>query len=206
MMLHFPQSPRVSESPKQPGIAGLREALKMSIVVYESMFGNTRRIALAIAEGLSPFGLVVTANVNDSRSKEATRSANLLVLGGPTHVHGMTRPSTREEATTWATDKSRNLTLEPLARGTGVREWIQELDLVPALSAAFYTRVDILHILSGAASGHIEHALTRRGSRAILSPESFLVSKDNTLNDGELVRARSWGASLGEAMERLIHH
>ncbi|WP_315914962.1 hypothetical protein [Arthrobacter sp. lap29] len=176
------------------------------VVVYESMFGNTRRIALAIAEGLAPFGLVVTANVNDSRAKEATRSANLLVLGGPTHVHGMTRPSSREEATTWANDKSKNLTLEPLARGTGVREWIKDLDLVPALSAAFDTRVDMVQILTGAASGHIEHALTKRGSRAVISPESFLVSKDNTLKDSELTRARNWGTSVGKAMEQFIHH
>ena len=176
------------------------------VVVYESMFGNTRRIALAIAEGLAPFGLVVTANVNDSRAKEATRSANLLVLGGPTHVHGMTRPSSREEATTGANDKSKNWTLEPLARGTGVREWIKDLDLVPALSAAFDTRVDMVQILTGAASGHIEHALTKRGSRAVISPESFLVSKDNTLKHSELTRARNWGTSVGKAMEHFIHH
>ncbi|PYI64756.1 hypothetical protein CVV68_21000 [Arthrobacter livingstonensis] len=170
------------------------------------MFGNTRRIALAIAEGLAPFGPVVTANVNDKLAREATRSADLLVLGGPTHVHGMTRPSSREEATAWANDNSRNLTLEPSAPGTGVREWIKDLALVPALCAAFDTRMDMVQILSGAASGHIGHALTKRGSRAVISPESFLVSKDYTLDDGELARARSWGASVGKAMEQFIHH
>lgn len=170
------------------------------------MFGNTRRIALAIAEGLAPLGLVVTANVNDKLAKEATRSADLVVLGGPTHVHGMTRPSSREEATAWANDTSKNLTLEPPAPGTGVREWIKDLEQVPALCAAFDTRMDIARILSGAASGHIEHALTKRGSRAVVSPESFLVSKDNTLDDGELARARNWGASVGKAMDQFIHH
>ncbi|AIX99946.1 hypothetical protein ART_0348 [Arthrobacter sp. PAMC 25486] len=176
------------------------------VVVYESMFGNTRRIALAIAEGLAPFGVVVTANVNDKLAEEAARSANLVVLGGPTHVHGMTRPASREEATTWANDTSRNLTLEPSAPGTGVREWIKDLELVPALCAAFDTRRDMARILSGAASGHIEHALTKRGSRAVISAESFLVSKDNTLDDGELARARTWGTSVGKAMETFIHH
>ncbi|MBW4096032.1 MAG: hypothetical protein HIU81_12060 [Acidobacteria bacterium] len=42
--------------------------------------GNTRRIALAIADGLAPFGVVVTANVNDLLAKAATHSARLLVL------------------------------------------------------------------------------------------------------------------------------
>lgn len=176
------------------------------VVVYESMFGNTRRIALAIAEGLAPFGVVVTANVNDKLAKEATRSADLVVLGGPTHVHGMTRVSSREEATGWANDPSKNLTLEPSAPGAGVREWIKDLDLVPALCAAFDTRVDMARIVTGAASGHIEHALTKRGSRAVISPESFLVSKGNALDDGELDRARNWGTSVGEASEQFMHH
>ena len=176
------------------------------VVVYESMFGNTRTIALAIAEGLAPFGVVVTANVNDPRAKEATRSADLLVLGGPTHVHGMTRPSSRAEATTWADNTSQNLTLEPSAPGMGVREWIKDVDLVPALCAAFDTRVDKAQILTGAASGHIEHALTKRGSRAVISPESFLVSKENALEEGEEDRARKWGISVGRAMEQFIHH
>lgn len=179
----------------------------MSIaVVYESMFGNTRLIALAIAEGLAPFGAVVTANVNDPQAKEAMHSADLVVLGGPTHAHGMTRPSSREEASAWAKDPSKDLSLEPPAPGTGVREWIKDLDLVPALCAAFDTRMDMARILTGAASGHIEHALTKKGSRAVISPESFLVSKANALEDGELDRARNWGSSVGKATEEFIHH
>ena len=176
------------------------------VVVYESMFGNTRTIASAIAEGLAPFGAVSTANVNDPGVKEAIRSADLLVLGGPTHVHGMTRPSSRKEAAAWAEDTSKNLTLEPSAPGTGVREWIKDLDLLPSLCAAFDTRLDAARILTGAASGHIDHALTKRGSQSVISPESFLVSKGNVLENGELDRARAWGASVGKAKEQFMHH
>jgi len=179
----------------------------MSIaVVYESMFGNTREIAAAIAEGLAPYGVVITANVNEAQAKEAAHQANLLVLGGPTHVHGMSRPSSREEALAWSKDPKKNLALEPSAPGTGVREWLREVDLVPPLSAAFDTRVDMARMLSGAACGHIQHAMVKRGSREVISPASFLVTKDNTLGDGELVRARNWGASVGKAMEQFLHH
>ncbi|GAA4658690.1 flavodoxin family protein [Arthrobacter cryoconiti] len=176
------------------------------VVVYESMFGNTRKIAEAIAEGLTPFGVVVTANVNDPRSGEATRFADLLVLGGPTHVHGMSRSSSREEARARTKDAAKSLALEPSSPGTGVREWMKSLDLVPALCAAFDTRVDMMQILTGAASGHIEHALTKRGSRAVVSPMSFLVSKENILPEIELARAREWGTNVGKAMETYIHH
>ena len=81
-----------------------------------------------------------------------------------------------------------------------MREWIDGLEKVPALCAAFDTRADIARILSGAASGHIERNLTKRGSSAVFPAASFLVSKESVLDDGELARARAWGASVGEAM------
>ena len=169
------------------------------VVVFESMFGNSHRVAAAIAEGLSPYGEVVLANVNDPASRAAAESADLLVVGGPTHVHGMSRPTTRLEAASWGHDASKKLSLEPLAPGTGVREWIATLERVPLLCAAFDTRVDIAHVLSGAASGHIERALTKRGAHAVVDAASFLVSKDTVLEDGELEKARAWGANVGEA-------
>lgn len=170
------------------------------VVVFESMFGNTRQIASAIAEGLAPQGPVITMSVNDPASKDAAESAGLLVVGGPTHVHGMSRQVSRDEARSWADDPKKDLSLEPAAPGTGVREWIDGLETVPALCAAFDTRMDIARILSGAASGHIQHELTKRGSAAVLQAESFLVSKETVLEEGELARARAWGASLAEAM------
>lgn len=57
------------------------------VVVFESMFGNTRQVAAAIAEGLAPSGAVDSVTVNDAGAKDAAESADLLVVGGPTHVH-----------------------------------------------------------------------------------------------------------------------
>ena len=170
------------------------------VVVFESMFGNTRQIAAAIAEGLAPYGAVASFTVNDAEATDAAESADLLVVGGPTHVHGMSRPASREEARNWVNDPAKKVTLEPTAPGTGVREWIDGLEKVPAQCAAFDTRMDVARILSGAASGHIEHELTKRGSRAIVPAASFLVSKETVLEDGELARAHAWGVSVGEAI------
>ena len=106
-------------------------------------------------------------------------------------------------------DPAKTVTREPTAPGTGVREWIDRLGTIPALCAAFDTRMDIARILSGAASGHIEHELTKRGSRAVLPAASFLVTKEVTketvLEDDELARAREWGASMGEAAGLPMH-
>ena len=38
-----------------------------------------------------------------------------------------------------------------------------------------------------------------RGTFVIAESESFLISKQNTLVDGEVARARGWGAALGAA-------
>ena len=176
------------------------------VVVFESMFGHTRQVAAAIAEGLAPSGTMASFTVNDAGAKDAAESADLLVVGGPTHVHGMSRPASREEARNWVNDPAKTVTLEPTAPGTGVREWIDGLGAMPALCAAFDTRMDIARILSGAASGHIEHELTKRGSRAVLPAASFLVTKETVLEDGELARAREWGASMGEAAGLPVHH
>lgn len=168
-------------------------------VVYESMFGSSREIAEAIAEGIAPFAAVTIANVNDPQSRLDAASASLLVLGGPTHVHGMSRPASRAEARVWSENPAKKLRLEEQAEGFGVREWLEAAATVPWLSAAFDTRMDVARILSGAASGHIATVLSRLGSRSVSAPESFLVGKDSTLENGERDRAVEWGATVIKA-------
>ena len=67
-----------------------------ALVVYESMFGNTAAIARAIADGLCSRLDVEIVEV----SKAPTRlgEIDLVVAGGPTHVFGLSRPSTRRSA------------------------------------------------------------------------------------------------------------
>ena len=70
-----------------------------ALVVVESVFGNTRRIAEAVAEGL---GQRAGARIVDvavaARTPDLLDGIDLLVVGGPTHAFGMTRASTRRSA------------------------------------------------------------------------------------------------------------
>jgi len=68
--------------------------LMKALVVYESIFGNTRRVAESIGGGLAPVGEVSVLPVAET-SRAQVMSADLLVVGGPTHMHGMTRPRSR---------------------------------------------------------------------------------------------------------------
>jgi len=98
------------------GNAGRMRAL----VVYESMFGNTEAIAGAIAVGLPEHVDVETVEVGTAPSVIGD-DLDLIVVGGPTHAFGMSRPGTRKSA---ATQTNRPL----VSAGTGLREWFADLE------------------------------------------------------------------------------
>jgi hypothetical protein len=79
-----------------------------------------------------------------------------------------------------------------------LRASLEALDAEGVLAAAFDTRLSGMPVLTGCASWGIARLLTRRGCRVLLTPESFLVGGQNTLLEGEAVRARQWGAQVGE--------
>ncbi len=61
-----------------------------AVIIYESMFGNTHSIANAIAKGLEPLDNVVVVPVVEA-GRERSRDSDLLLVGGPTHFHGISR-------------------------------------------------------------------------------------------------------------------
>ncbi|RAX48672.1 flavodoxin [Arthrobacter sp. AQ5-05] len=167
-----------------------------TIVVYESMYGNTRQVAEAIARGIDPSGGVRALPV--SKTGEINPGElDLLVVGGPTHAHGMSRESTRNAARTAATGLAGDLPLDPDATGEGIREWLASFSGVGGKAAAFDTRFDATALLTGRASKGISRWLRKAGFELAAAPESFLVDKATHLLAGEEQRAQAWGASLG---------
>ncbi len=65
-----------------------------AVVIYESMFGNTRSIAKAVSIGLTDLLETSVIRAADVR-REDLADTGLLVIGAPTHVRGLPRPSTR---------------------------------------------------------------------------------------------------------------
>jgi hypothetical protein len=168
-----------------------------AVVVYESMYGNTHVIADAIGAGLADGFDVAVVRVTDVGSA-ALAEADLLVVGGPTHMHGMSRPSTRKAAVKAAQDAGGQLALEPDALRAGLREWLDSLgkNKVRAKAAAFDTRLQGPAAFTGSAAKGVGKALRHHGYDLVAEPESFLVTKDNDLVAGERDRALTWGASL----------
>jgi hypothetical protein len=170
------------------------------LVVYESMYGNTHVVAGNIADGLRATHEVTLVPVAGATA-DLVAAADLLVVGGPTHMHGLSSPASRRMAAQAAAKPDSGLSLDPDACGPGLRDWLKRDWLKggggPALVAAFDTRFNGVATFTGHASRGIGRLLKRHGCRLIAAPESFLVGQQNTLLDGEASRARRWGAALG---------
>lgn len=158
------------------------------LVVYESMFGNTREIAKAVAEGLADAGTVDLVEVG-SAPIPLPEDLDLLVVGAPTHAFGLSRPTTRKSAAEQAVG-------EIVSTGIGLREWLDELKPGTAMVSAFDTRVKVA-LMPGSAARRALGRLRKLGFPMLLRSESFYVQgTPGPLKDGEIDRARSWGAKL----------
>ena len=173
-----------------------------AVVVYESMYGNTHLIAAAIAEGLQSSADTVVVSVDDA-DPMLVESADLIVVGGPTHAHGMSHASTRKAAVEAAEKPGSDLVVDEDAEGPGLREWFDSFDRIDANAAAFDTRADMAAALTGRASKGIARRLRRHGATLISDLHSFFVTKDNHLEPDEEQRARDWGTQLGAALARV---
>ncbi len=169
-----------------------------AVVAYESIYGNTRQIAEAVASGLEPLGEVRVVSVNRGDAGAAD-GADVLIVGGPTHMHGLATSMSRKQAVQ-AAEEEEDVSVEPgAADGPGLRKWLSERSGDGRPAAAFDTRLDRSPVLTGAAARGVAKRLRRRGYELIADPESFFVEdSEGPLAEGELDRARAWGASLVE--------
>lgn len=150
-----------------------------TIVIYASRYGNTRKVAEAIAGAMRPRGsaLLLAADDVPGYLPEGT---DLVIVGGPTEQHGMTEAIT--------------LLFERLGPDA----------LAGVSAAAFDTRLRWPRWLSGSAGAGISHKLRAAGARLIAPEESFFIKgamgtggRDTTeLDSGELERATAWAVSL----------
>ncbi|NUP33367.1 MAG: flavodoxin [Streptomycetaceae bacterium] len=176
------------------------------VIVYESLFGNTRRIAEAIEEGVrqSHPGADVDCLRVQEANPDLVEAANLLVVGGPTHMRGMTSRMSRKaglhavkKEVQQNEQKAPHHETEPDATGPGVREWFQHLPKTHGKlhAAAFDTRASAP--MSGGAARGIARKLRHHGYELASEPEGFIIEDaEGPLRDGELARAQAWGATL----------
>ncbi len=156
-----------------------------TLVVYDSVFGNTEKIARAIAANLGSAGSVEILQAGAVLPEQLT-GAGLLVVGSPTR--GFRPTETVAEL----------LKRIPSKALKGIRV------------AAFDTRfkadeldsagVRFIVKTGGYAAKRIAEKLKKAGGNLIAPPEGFFVEDtEGPLKAGELERAASWAAALVQA-------
>ncbi len=149
-----------------------------TLVVYDSQFGNTERIAQAIADTLRAFGQARAVHVDPAHPIDF-QGVNLLILGCPTQGF---RPTPAMQSFIG------NVSSQSLS-GLAV--------------ACFDTRFRGALWKSSAAPRMVKQLRTM-GIEPIVQPESFFVKamkKEGPLLDGELERAAPWARMLFNKVE-----
>lgn len=158
------------------------------LVLFDSLYGNTEKIAHAIAQGFGPDARVSAVRVGDFKPEDLG-NVDLLVVGSPTQGFRPTKPIA--EALKG---------LEP-TRMRGLR------------AAAFDTRFGEVRLRSGAlrllvrtagfAAPNIGQVLKKAGTTLVAPPEGFFVEDtEGPLEPGELERAAAWGKSVLQTAQR----
>lgn len=151
-----------------------------SLVVYYSMYGNTRRLAEAMAEVLQTAGAARAASLALFNAADLN-GIDLAVVGSPTHIQNV--PKAVRAALAVLPPRS--------LAGKGV--------------AAFDTSLKMWGPLMSMTAAHgLLRRLRKLGGKRLLRPETFLVKavearpegETDLLVEGELERAREWAAAI----------
>jgi flavodoxin I len=145
-----------------------------ALIVYDSVYGNTEKIARAIAEAITPSGEVKVLRAGEANPSEL-ESIDLLIVGSPTHG-GRPTPAIQDF-----------LNRVPSLRGINVAAF-------DTRSATKFARV------FGYAAGRIASNLKGKGGTLMASPEGFFVTGTRgPLKEGELERAAGWAKGILES-------
>ena len=164
-----------------------------ALIVVESVFGNTRRIADEIAAGLTARDDVTAVDLvtPDVAATTVPEDVDLLVVGAPTHAMTLSRPNTRQQGAMKIPDSK-------FAVDTGVRDWLAALAKArPGVTTAvFDTRLAKPSWLVGSAARGIKQRLAKLGYPVAATEHFSVESTEGPLTTGEPERAREWAEHL----------
>ena len=146
-----------------------------ALIVYDSVYGNTEKIAKAIADGITPSGEAKALRAGEANISELT-SVDLLIVGSPVHG-GRPTPAVQDFLKKMAQQSLKGIKV-----------------------TAFDTRATSKFAkIFGNAAGRIAGQLTKKGGVLIIPAEGFFVTgTKGPLKEGELERAANWAKELLE--------
>ena len=142
-----------------------------TVIVYDSMYGNTEIIARAIGDAISGDIQVLRSNEANAAQLE---TVDFLIVGAPTQA-GRPTPAIQEFL---------NTLTKSTVKGVNI--------------ASFDTRISAKWVgIFGYAAGKIAKNLTSKGAILVTPPKGFFVKgKEGPLQEGELERATRWAEDI----------
>lgn len=160
-----------------------------ALVVYDSAYGNTEKIAQAIGEGLSAGDSSVPVKRASDVQPGDLDKLDLLVVGSPTQ-----RTTYIEGIKTF---------LESIPAGGLKGVYVAAFDTrinnddMQDLVKSRITRFVVRMFLKKFAAPGIDAELKKKGGKAVAEPEGFCVmDSEGPLKAGELDRATQWGQGI----------
>jgi flavodoxin len=149
-----------------------------SLVIYDSVFGNTEKVACAIGEALESQALSV-----NKVSPRDIQGIDLLIVGSPTRGFRPTK-AIKEFIKHLPTKELQNV--QVAAFDTRIR--------ITDVNSAFLT---FMVNIFGYAAQPIANGLKGKGGKLVIHPEGFFVEdREGPLFIGELERAQDWAKTL----------
>ncbi len=148
-----------------------------TLVVYDTQYGNTERIAQAIADTLSAAGPSRAVRVTAAGVAQL-QGVDLLIVGSPT--------------VGWKPTPATQAFLDSLSPAS----------MSGKQTACFDTRIRMPRFLNRPAAEVMAKALRTKGAAPLVPPEGFFVKgREGPLQDGEMERAANWARTLRQRYE-----
>ena len=152
------------------------------LIVYETFYGNTEKVAQAIAEALKGHGDVRVMRAAEAKAEQIS-GVDLLIVGSPTRAF---RPCPATKAF---------LAAIPAVALQGVK--VAAFDTRTAMDETVPGILRFMARIFGYAAQPIAASLVKKGGTLVGSPEGFFVKgSEGPLLEGELARAAEWAKTL----------
>ena len=149
--------------------------MKRAIIIYDTKFGNTEKIARALARGMEKQGVKVDCVKADEVDVDKLGRYDFLAIGGPTHAFGVSKPM------------------------KAFFEKLKSLDIRGRKAFAFDTRLESWW--AGSAAKGIEKSLKKLGMKIVKSRESAIVKgREGPLEEGIEEKFEQMGVEIAESM------
>jgi flavodoxin I len=156
-----------------------------TIVIFDSIYGNTKAIAEAIGQGIT--GDVKVLNIKDADISDL-KNLGLLIVGSPTHGG---KPS-----------KVTKAFLENIPKNALKNIHIAAFDTGISSEGKGYFMRTIINLFAYAAKPLLD-SLKKKGGIAVAEPEGFIVEgREGPLKEGELDRATQWARGISQKLDK----